>query len=258
MRPTPSISRRDAIISLGIAPVSAALSWTPSAQGRARHTFVLVHGAWHGGWCWQRVARLLCAAGHDVYTPTLTGLGDRSHLLSESVTLDTHASDILSLLHFEDLTAVTLVGHSYGGMVIAAVAGKAADRLRRLIFIDAFLPESGKALRDYAPVPPVREDGWRIPVPVTPTDFGITDAQDVAWVGDRLTDQPLGTFTQPVRWDHTSDVYSRAFVRCTNTPWFVEAAERAARQGFTMHSMMDAGHDAMITQPQELSQLLSA
>jgi pimeloyl-ACP methyl ester carboxylesterase len=193
-----------------------------------------------------------------VYAPTLTGLGDRSHLLAESVTLDTHTSDILSLLHFEDLTAVTLVGHSYGGMVVAAVAGKAADRLRRLIFIDAFLPEDGKALQDYAPVPPLREDGWRIPVPVPPTGFGITDAKDVVWVGERLTDQPLGTFTQPVRWDHTSDTHTRAFVRCTNTPWFVEAAERAARLGFTMHSMLDAGHDAMITQPQKLAQLLSA
>jgi pimeloyl-ACP methyl ester carboxylesterase len=258
MRLTPRISRRDAITSFGIAPVAAALSWPPFAWGRARHTFVLVHGAWHGGWCWQRVARLLCAAGHDVYAPTLTGLGDRSHLLSESVTLDTHTSDILSLLHFEDITEVTLVGHSYGGMVIAAVAGEAADRLRRLIFIDAFLPENGKAVVDYAPVPPVREDGWRIPVPLTPTGFGITDAQDAAWVGERLTDQPLGTFTQPVRWDHIGDMYTRAFIQCTNTPWFVEAAERATRLGFTMHSMMDAGHDAMITQPHELAQLLSA
>jgi pimeloyl-ACP methyl ester carboxylesterase len=258
MRLKPSISRRAAIARIGITPIGAALSWTPFAQGPAQRTFVLVHGAWHGGWCWKRVARLLRAAGHDVHAPTLTGLGDRSHLLSESVTLETHVSDISSLLHFEDLTAVTLVGHSYGGMVVAAVAGKAPDRLSQLIFIDAFLPETGRALQDYAPVPPARADGWRIPVPVTPTSFGITDPQDVAWVGERLTDQPLGTFTQPVSWDHTSDAHERIFIRCTNTPWFVEAGDRAARLGYTMHDMLDAGHDAMITQPQRLAHLLSA
>ena len=102
--------------------------------------FVLVHGARHGGWCWQRVARLLRAAGHDVYTPTLTGLGERAHLLSPAIGLDTHIKDILGVLFYEDLRDVVLVGHSSAGMVITGVAEQTAERLRHLVYLDAFVP----------------------------------------------------------------------------------------------------------------------
>jgi pimeloyl-ACP methyl ester carboxylesterase len=114
-------------------------------------TFVLVHGAWHGGWCWQRVAPLLRAAGHDVHAPSLTGLGDRAHLANRAIDLETHIADICALLEMENLGDVVLVGHSYAGMVIAGVADRAAARLKRLVYVDAFVPEQGKCLLDYWP-----------------------------------------------------------------------------------------------------------
>src|SRR5690349_23291709 len=113
-------------------------------------TFVLVHGGGHGGWCYQRVASLLRAAGHDVYTPTLTGLGERSHLVGPHVDLDLHTRDVCELLHFEDLRDVILVGHSYGGMVITGVADRSADRIGRIVYLDAATPVNGQSLVDVA------------------------------------------------------------------------------------------------------------
>ena len=103
-------------------------------------TFVLVHGAWHGGWCWKKVAPLLRSAGHEVYTPTLTGLGERDHLLTRDIGLDTHIQDIVNVLEYEELTQVVLVGHSYGGMVVTGVAERAHERLRQLVYLDAATP----------------------------------------------------------------------------------------------------------------------
>jgi pimeloyl-ACP methyl ester carboxylesterase len=112
-----------------------------------------VHGAWHGGWCWEKVTPLLTAAGHRVYTPTLTGLGDRAHLARPDVNLDTHIQDVVAFLEMEDLRDVMLVGHSYAGMVISAVAERARPRLRSLVYLDAFVPENGKRMIDYIPQP---------------------------------------------------------------------------------------------------------
>ena len=121
-------------------------------------TFVLVHGAWHGGWCWRFVRPLL--GGHDVYAPSLTGLGERKHLARADVDLDTHIADVVSLLEMEDLCDVVLVGHSYGGMVITGAADRAPERIGRLVYLDAFVPENGKCTLDYV-VPeraaPIRE-----------------------------------------------------------------------------------------------------
>jgi pimeloyl-ACP methyl ester carboxylesterase len=122
-------------------------------------TYVLIHGGWHGGWCWARVAPILRAAGHDVYAPSLTGLGDRVHLLSPSVRLETHIEDVLGVLSYEDLRDVVLVGHSYGGMVITGVADRAADRVSHLVYLDAFVPRDGECLLDL--LPEERADaGW--------------------------------------------------------------------------------------------------
>src|SRR5919202_1722005 len=111
-------------------------------------TFVLVHGAWHGGWCCRRLIPLLRDAGHEVYAPTLTGLGERSHLLSPAIDLETHVRDVTGVLEYEELTGVVLVGHSYGGMVITGVAEDAAPRLAHLVYLDAFLPRDGECLMD--------------------------------------------------------------------------------------------------------------
>src|SRR3954471_5708155 len=181
-----SVSRRRILTALGATSLDAMVQSRPvSAQSKAM-TFLLVHGAWHGGWCWRKLTPLLRAAGHQVLTPTLTGLGDRAHLLSAEVDLTTHIQDVSAVLEYEDLRDVVLVGHSYAGMVIAGVAEKARARLEQLVYLDAFLPEDGKAVKDFAPLNPTRDDGWRVPVPGAPPRFGVTDNRDVLWMEARL------------------------------------------------------------------------
>jgi pimeloyl-ACP methyl ester carboxylesterase len=146
----------------------------------------------------SKVVPFLRAAGHQVFTPTLTGLGERSHLLTPEVGPDTHIEDVAAVLEYEDLVNVVLVGHSYAGMAIAGVAQKVSRRLAELAYLDAFLPEHGKCLLDYGPPIPTREDGWRVPPPGPPQAFGVTDERDIAWMAPRLGDGPLRCMTQPV------------------------------------------------------------
>ena len=226
-----------------------------SAQSKSA-TFVLVHGAWHGGWCWKKLTPLLQDRGHRVFAPTLTGLGERAHLLSPAVDLATHVQDIIALLEYEDLRDVVLVGHSYAGMVIAGVAEKAASRLTQLVYLDAFLPENGKAIKDYAPLNPTRDDGWRVPVPGMPPRFGVTDQEDVAWMEARLGDHPQKTFTDPARLSSAQSSLRRSYIHCSQAPFFSEAADRAKREGFRFRELLVAGHDAMITQPRALATIL--
>jgi pimeloyl-ACP methyl ester carboxylesterase len=135
--------------------------------------YLLVHGAWHGGWCWGRVRQRLTAQGHQVFTPTLTGLADRSHLLSREVGLETHVQDVANLITWEILSDVVLVGHSYAGTVVRHVADRMPDRIRSLVYLDAFVPENGKSVSDYAPdggeghrkLAQMYGEGWKIPPP---------------------------------------------------------------------------------------------
>jgi pimeloyl-ACP methyl ester carboxylesterase len=125
-------------------------------------TFVLVHGAWHGSWCWKRVRKALQQQGHEVFTHTLTGVGERSHLLAESIDLQTHIMDVLNLIHWEELTDFVLCGHSYAGMVVSGVADRIPHHIRSLVFLDAFVPENGESLVDFAPISGDRLiDGWK-------------------------------------------------------------------------------------------------
>ena len=231
------------------------------AQTMEKATFVLVHGAWHGGWCWKEVVPLLREAGHAVFAPTLTGLGERVHLLAPEIDLTTHIDDVLGLLEYEDLTNVVLVGHSYGGMVISGVAEQAASRLAQLVYLDAFLPENGMALRDYGPGEVLDEmvktqgDGWRLPSFMFAADFGVTDADDAAWVNARLGDQPYKTFTQPLDLAGNSGADIRRTFILTTQDTFVPHADRAKQDGFDYHELFSAGHDSMVTQPAELVEL---
>ena len=220
-------------------------------------TFVLVHGAWLGGWCWKRVTPLLRAAGHEVFAPTLTGLGERSHLFSPEVGLDTHIEDIVAVLEYEDLTDVILVGHSYAGMVIAGVAQRAAHRLAELVYLDSFLPESGRSVDDYLPAPHPSVDG-RI-TPLDPrTAFGVGRETDIAWMAPRLGDHPARAFSQPVDLSRTVTL-RQTYIQCSNKiPCFVESAERAKRQGFRFFELMSANHCPMVTPPDELAKILLA
>jgi pimeloyl-ACP methyl ester carboxylesterase len=222
-------------------------------------TFLLVHGAWHGGWCWKKVAPLLRAAGHEVFTPTLTGLGERTHLLTPQVGLDTHIEDVVAVLEYQDLAGVVLVGHSYAGMVIAGVAQRAATRLAGLVYLDAFLPEDGKAVSDYMTLVPARDDGWRVPPLGPPAAFGVTDAGDAAWMAPRLGDHPLRCFTQPVALaPGVAGAVWGAFIRSSTAPFFADAGRRARQQGFRYEELLAADHDAMITQPEALARVLLA
>jgi pimeloyl-ACP methyl ester carboxylesterase len=232
-------------------------------------TYVLVHGGGHGGWCYQRVARLLRAAGHEVYAPSLTGLGERSHLVSPQVDLDTHIRDITSLLHYEDLTDVILAGHSYGGMVITGVADRAADRVGRLVYLDAANPEDGQSLEALAGdhITWSRQlgktvDGVELVLWPETTDvgmwYGVTDPADVAWMSTRLTPHPWKCFEQKLFF--TNEAVFRAIpqyhVVCTATiatrdPELIAQARAAGRLWD-----IDTGHDLMITEPQKVADAL--
>ena len=139
----------------GVALMSMADTTNPQAQTSAK-TFVLVHGAWHGGWCWRRVSDLLEKKGHKVFAPTMTGLGERSHLLDPKVNLATHVTDIVNIITWEGLSDIVLVGHSYGGVIISGVAEQLREAIGSIVFLDAFVPESGDSLAAKASQP-VRE-----------------------------------------------------------------------------------------------------
>jgi pimeloyl-ACP methyl ester carboxylesterase len=226
-------------------------------------TFVLLHGAWHGGWVWQRVASLLRAAGHDVHTPTFTGVSDRAHLLTPLVGLGTHIQDVVAYLDAYDLADVVLVGHSYAGQVVTGVADRVPERVRTRVYLDAFVGDDGDAAIDLLPdtvAGHYRESvagpgfGWLIPVRSL-TVLGVTDEADLAWLGPRLTPHPWLTYTEPLRLRGSADVPA-AFVECTD--WmrvFRPHAERAAARGWPVHEVA-TGHEAMVTAPKELADVL--
>jgi pimeloyl-ACP methyl ester carboxylesterase len=234
-------------------------------------TLVLVHGAWHGGWCWRHLAPLLRAAGHEVHHPTLTGLGERSHLrtpLETGVGLDTHIQDVANVLEYEDLREVVLVGHSYAGMVITGVADRAAERIRHLVYLDAFVPAEKQSLFDISRPESreifreqARQHGGLIPSP-PPQLFGVTDLPAVDWVAARLGPQPVRTFEQPLtlRSDPAAAALPRTYLYCTRgplVPIFEPFAARVRTDPGWSYRELTTGHDAMITAPHALTAALS-
>jgi pimeloyl-ACP methyl ester carboxylesterase len=231
----------------------------------ARYPFVLVHGSSGGSWVWKKVAPLLRAAGHDVYAPTLTGLADRAHLLRCGVDLTTHIADVADLLVFEDVTDAILVGNSYAGMVITGVAAKVPERLKRLVYLDAYVPEDGQSAVDLWPperrafAADAESEGVSMPPP--PELFGVTDTALVGWITARMTPHPVSTYTEPVpRGDARSRVPPRVFVKCTGNPpttpdVFGPFAESARAKGWEVHELA-AGHLAMLTAPDDVATLL--
>lgn len=189
-------------------------------------TFLLVHGAWHNGRCWERVAPLLEAAGHRVLAPSLTGSGDRAHLLGPDGGLETHVADVVALIVEADLSEVVLVGHSYAGLVISAAANRVADRIAHLVYLDAMVPRDGETAIDVQPITRDLVDlaersgeGWRVPpLPELPPPhglFGVTDPEDVAWLRGMLSDQPVRCFREPVRMDDPAvDAIPRTHIHC--------------------------------------------
>ena len=237
-------------------------------------TFVLVHGGFQGGWCWQKVTPLLQAARHDVYTPTLTGLGERAHLLGPGVNLSTHIQDIVNVLFYEDLQDVILVGHSYAGMVIAGVAEVMPARLSSVIYLDADVPDDGQTYFDTlspefgerwtssaiemqgARVYPASPAYW----PLFLSACSITDPADIAWMEPRLTPHPLAVMEEPIRLSTAGIArVPGAFIRCAEQPDDEEVKATRAKvsaRGWDYHEVQ-SDHEAMITAPGELAGLLA-
>ncbi len=231
-------------------------------------TYVLVHGGGHGGWCYQRVARILRGSGHEVYAPTLSGLGERAHLLSKDIDLDLHVRDVVELLFYEDLRDVILVGHSYGGMVITGVADRAAERIGRIVYLDAANPVNGQSLVDVAG--PIIEatrplgqvvDGVELvllPGPGAGSFYGVTDPVDVAWMDERLTGHPWRCFEQPLDLTNEDALWAipSYHIVCTSTLATRDRALMDKARAADRLWEIDTGHDLMITEPQKVADAL--
>ena len=229
-------------------------------------TFVLVHGAWAGGWKWRFVAPMLRRAGHEVHAPTLTGLGERAHLSSPDIDLEVHVEDVVALLEMEDLREVVLVGHSYGGMVVTGVAERAPGRIRRLVHLDAFVPGDGRCALDYV-VPEraarFREEGERTGFvePPPPSLWGIVDPAHVAFARQRELRHPYRCFTRSVRRVNSSaEALPKTFIHCTSpaTGTFDQFAARYRSDPRWRFHELKTGHDSMILVPGQLAALLQS
>ena len=231
-------------------------------------TFVLVHGAWAGGWCWTRVAEPLAAAGHRVYAPTQTGCGERSHLISNSITLDVVTKDLINVLEWEDLTDVVLVAHSFGGVAATAAADQQRQRIRQIVYLDAMILQHGQsAFSSFSPelVAARRKlalessAGLSMPVP-DPKSFGIVDAGDSAWFEAKCTPHPISTYESAltlkypvgnglpatyvaVKPDYEPLTTSRAYAKSRPEWHYVE---------------IEAGHAAMVTSPAAVLAILQS
>ena len=238
-------------------------------------TFVLVHPAWFGGWCWNKLAPLLRAAGHAAYAPTLTGLGERAHLASPGIGLGTHVDDVVNVLTFEDLDDVILVGNSSAGVVITAVADRAPERIGQVVYLDAFVPTDGQSMRDL--IPPDRRpamellvetegDGWLLPrfgaaawEQFVPQAWQVTDAADLQWALPRLRPTPFGHFTEPVHLQRPdAEQPHRVYVRCRYwpNPSFDRYAATAQSSPAWGYYELATPHLPYITHPTELSAVL--
>ncbi len=229
-------------------------------------TYVLVHGAWHGSWCWKRVRPALQSQGHQVFTPTLTGLGERSHLLTKDVNLETHIADVVNLIQWEELRDVILCGHSYAGAVVRGAADRIADRISALVYLDAFILEDGQSLHDVLPpelreVPPelakLMDEPWKVP-PIPAELFGL-NPQDRAWLDRQCTPHPLAAFQQPLsltgahqRIQNTTYIHADGYVPALPFPKFYEGANARGWKTLTIH----CGHDVMLDAPEQLTQML--
>lgn len=260
--------RRRQILQAGAA-AAIAVSASGCAQaplGTARRApFVLVHGAFHGGWIWSRVAERLRAAGHGVFTPTLTGMGERSHLIGRNVDLETHIADVMNAIEYEELSDVILVCHSYAGIVGHGVADRMNPRLRQLIFFDSVLPDYGKSWSDYNTPQVVAQrraqvastgKGYIWNVEQSPAGYGITDPADVAWFRRRVSSFPFPAYLQKLEQKGPGlGRLPRAYIDCIKPALAPINQFRARARGDSAFKVipLEAGHDGMITHAAEVA-----
>lgn len=277
------LNRRQIMTGTAMLGVGASLSGCVSAktlsnapQPEHRKTVVLVHGAWHGGWCWRDVRIQLEAKGHRVFTPTLTGLADRAHLLSKDVGLDTHINDVTALIDYYDLSDIILVGHSYGGMVITAVADARKTKIAEIVYLDAALPENGQNMITQGPErsPAIIEQTRQALAKLAPDGVGMgafppeflgipTDHPSYSWVAEKLTPHPLKTWLDPITLENGGSAgLKRSYIHCTapalpNSSFPYHAEQVQADASWVYHDLA-TGHDAMVTAPDDIVRILTA
>jgi pimeloyl-ACP methyl ester carboxylesterase len=238
-------------------------------------TFVLIHPAWHGAWFWKKIAPRLRGYGHAVVTPTLTGLGERSHLIRRDIGLDVHVADVANVLTYDDLHDVVLVGHSSSGAVITGVADRAPERIAQVVYLDAFVPTDSQSVFDL--IAPDRRkafddlvaaegENWFVPRFATPPwetivrdMWGVTDPDDVRWMLERLGPTPVGHFRDPVRRVNPSaEKLPRAYIRCRQFPnqRFDRHAEMAQQTAGWTYRELSASHHAPVTIPDKVVEVL--
>ncbi|MDB5516703.1 MAG: esterase [Tardiphaga sp.] len=226
-------------------------------------TFLVCHGAWSAGWAWKRMRPLMSVVGHQLVTPTYTGLGEREHLANPSIDLETHIQDVLNVIKYEDLRDIVLIGHSYGGMVATGVADRVRDRVAQLIYIDAFVPGNGQSLFDLNPKgrqgmrdAAAAGDGWRLPPTPTPPD---TPPADAEWLKARRVSQPIKCFEMPLKLQGGELTLPRSYIyalRVTPADTFRPFAERARSEAGWRYFEIDASHAPNVTAPEALFALL--
>lgn len=233
----------------------------------AKPPFVLVHGAWHGGWCWARVAPLLRAAGHAVFTPTLTGLGERRHLISRDITIATFTLDLMNVIEMEELSDIVLVGHSFAGLPVSGVADRMPERLRHLVYLDSLLVQPGQSPFDGLSPAVVaarrraaQETSGGLSLPVPPAEaMGITQPADAAWITRRMTPHPISAHESKLELTHAlGNGLARTYVDCTAPRYATLDGVKARIKGQPGWGWRDlaTGHDAMVSAPEALAAML--
>jgi pimeloyl-ACP methyl ester carboxylesterase len=229
--------------------------------------FVLVHGAWHGGWCWRRVSDALRAAGHVVFTPTLTGLGERAHLLKPGLTIDHFATDVANVIESEELQRVVLVGHSFAGGLISLIADRNPQVIKCLVYLDAVLLENGQSafgkltpgiVAQRIQLAHETSQGLTIPAPA-PAAFGVIEAADTAWLSRRLTPHPLSSYQEPIRLNHPlGNGLKKTYIACIEPTYqpLAPTHEWVKRQKGWQYLEFSSGHDAMVSAPDALTEVL--
>ncbi len=233
-------------------------------------TYVLVHGAFEGGWCWRDVASRLRSKGHTVFTPSLAGCGERQHLLNRSISLETHRQDLVELFRLYDIDDAILVGHSYGGAVVTAVGDALNDKIRHMVYLDSAAPENGQSSSgafaegtEDALAEMSAGDDWLLP-PLPLDVLGITNPELAAWVEPKRQSHPMRTLNEPVQCTPQNWTFERTYVCHTDKEAMIALfgvnplstfVERAKSEGWR-YEEIEAGHDAMLTHPEEVSDIL--
>lgn len=261
--------RRNFLAVLGLTIASTkviAKSSDTAATNNKGKTYVLLHGAWHGGWCWRDVAQILQNEGHQVYTPTQTGLGERSHLLSDEINLETFVTDLVNVLEWEDLTDVILVGHSFGGIGISGAADRVPHRIKHLVYLDALLLEDRDS--PFSQIPADVADARRklaqefsggvsMPVPSAEA-FGVYDAKQVQWLKEKCTPHPISTYEDALTLNNPlGNGLPATYIAVTPHYGPTQASrELVQKKKDWDYIEIEAGHDAMVTSPQAVADIL--